>query len=54
MGRFAWWLPVNIRMAFFDKSSHNPEGVKLEPFRSQTTQERRVNARYYANIEGAR
>ena len=36
---------------FFDKSSHDPEGVKLEPFRSQTTQERRVNARYYANIE---
>ena len=36
---------------FFDKSSHNPESVKLEPFRAQTAQERRVNARYYANIE---
>ena len=36
---------------FFDKSSHDPERVKLEPFRAQTTQERRVNARYYANIE---
>lgn len=36
---------------FFDKSSHDPERVKLEPFRAKTPQERRVNARYYENIE---
>ena len=50
-GAFCMVVASEYPHTFFDKSSHDPEGVKLEPFRSQTTQERRVNARYYANIE---
>ena len=36
---------------FFEKTPFDPEDVELEPFRAKTIQERKVNARYYANIQ---
>ena len=36
---------------FFEKTPFGPEDVELEPFRAKTIQERKVNARYYANIK---
>ena len=36
---------------FLKRRLFSPEDVELEPFRAKTIQERKVNARYYANIQ---